>query len=345
MAPAKRQGKQKPKSSSSSASSGQDGSPPAPFKQPPDVLAPFIERLDEKHVYITHIDSKPASFKRKIFLVPVAMNVAVVIAFVWRMRAIFPWYWRLAMTGFGEVNELSFTPSESTWAELLWVIWTRGMVMFIDLMLFIFVWPWPVEFAFGRTRGNPMLWRWSVGFRDKEIYVRRSRDWDRELKDIFRDPGSGKILLGLVRQATSPILQEQKTGYLLMDGKWDLDWQGMVDAHAMVTRKEVALEAFKNVVLVFHQDHGWLCCDLRGGGSAVEDEKRRQVFAFRDALTALGKENLFYRWVEIVQYESTQPGGFGPEKQEAAAKKIRELFEEHKVDFDDLWKETMEQDT
>lgn len=55
----------------------------------------------------------------------------------------------------------------------------------------------------------------------------------------------------------------------------------------------------------------------------------------------MGKENLFYRWIEVVQFESTQPGGFGPEKQEAAAKKIREMFEAESINFDELWKEAV----
>ena len=73
-----------------------------------------------------------------------------------------------------------------------------------------------------------------------------------------------------------------------------------------------AIEAFRNVVLVFHEEFGWLSVDLKLGDNAEEDERRRQVFAFRDALAALGKEELFYRWIEIVQFETSQPNGFGP---------------------------------
>ncbi|KAK5995744.1 hypothetical protein PT974_04162 [Cladobotryum mycophilum] len=339
MAPKKRSGKQKEAATSSSS----NGSPPPPFKQAPEVLQPFIAGLDEKHIYITHIDNKPASFKRKIFLVPVAMNAAVVALFVWRMYSILPWYWKILMSGFGHPNETTFSASDAIWPELAWEIWKRGIVMFIDFLLFVFVWPWPVEFVAARAHGNPANWRWKVGFREKEIYVRRSRDWDKVLKDIFKDDDSRKILFTYIRQATSPIIQEQKTGYLLMNGKWDLHWDGMIAAHAMVDKKDIALDAFKNVVLVHHQDFGWLCYDIRSGASPNEDEKRRQVFAFRDALTAMGKDDLFYRWVEIVQFEATQPGGFGPEKQETAAKKIRDLFEAQNINFDELWKETMGQ--
>jgi hypothetical protein len=314
---------------------------PAPYKEPPEVLRPFIDGLSKKHLYITHIDAKPASFKRKIFLVPIAMNLAVVVAFVFRMRYILPWYWQLLMSGFGHPNETTFPVESSTWGEFGMEVGWRGLIMFFDFLLAVFVWPWPVEFVAATAHGNPCRWRWHVGFREKEIYVRRSRDWDTVLgEDFLYDDTSKRIIKAYVEAATSPLLQEQKTGYLLMNGSWNLDWDAMVHAHALVDTKEAAIEAFRNVVLVHHKDFGWLCYDIKVVASAFEDEKRRQVFAFRDALTAMGKENLFYRWVEIVQFEATQPGGFGPDKQEAAAKQIRELFEKDGINFDELWQQT-----
>ncbi|KAF9770275.1 hypothetical protein IL306_012202 [Fusarium sp. DS 682] len=337
MAPNKRAGKQK----SAQFVDKKNEAPPSPFKRPPEVLEPFIQSLDKKHVYVTHIDNKPADFKRKIFLVPVGMNIAVVLLFVLRMWWILPWYWSLIMTGLGHDNETTWNTTDSTWSEIAWEIGKRSGTMMIDFVLFIFVWPWPVEFVAGQARGNPCQWRWQVGFREQEIYVRRSREWDQALTDIFTDEGSKKILLTYIEHATSPILQEQKTGYLLMNGHWDLDWARMVLAHRLVDKKEVALEAFKNVVLIHHADYGWISYDVRGSGASSEDERRRQVFAFRDALMALGKEDLFYRWVEIVQFEATQPGGFGPKEQEAAAKRIRELFENENINFDELWKKSV----
>lgn len=335
MAPTKRAGKQK------ASSSGSNGQPPAPFKRAPGVLSDFTAGLSENQIYITHIDNKPASFKRKIFLVPVAMNICVAIAFVWRMYTILPWYVRLLTGMLGGANETKFVAADSTWGALVWEILKRGLTMFIDFVLFVFVWPWPLEFVAGQTYGSPAQWRWKVGFRDKEIYVRRSREWNKVLGDVLKDADSKKIFAGYVSQATAPMVQEQKTGYLLMNAAWDLDWDSMIKAHAMVDGKEAALEAFKNVVLVHHEDYGWLCYDMKQNEAADEQDKRRQVFAFRDALTALGKEDLFYRWVEIVQFEATQPGGFGPEKQEAAAKKIRDLFESQGVNFDELWRDTV----
>ncbi|ROT42742.1 hypothetical protein SODALDRAFT_326901 [Sodiomyces alkalinus F11] len=314
------------------------GEPSAPFKKPPEVLQPFVEHLSPKHVYITHIDLKPVGFKRKIFLVPVAMNAIVSLLFAWRMYCILPWYWKLLMSGFGHPNETTFPVDTSTWGQIGWEIARRGFTFMLDLVLFIFVWPWPVEFSMGRTHGSPLRWRRLVGFREKEIYVRRSREWDRELGDVVKDAAARNDLLGLVRRATSPMLQHEKTGYLTMNGEWDLDWAAMVQATALVDEKRVALDAFRSVVLVHHAEHGWMSLPPQGTGEQ-KDDMRRQVFEFRDALAAAGKEDLFFRWIEVVQYESTQPGGFGPERQVDAAKNIRAMFSDEGIDFDEFWQQ------
>lgn len=61
--------------------------------------------------------------------------------------------------------------------------------------------------------------------------------------------------------------------------------------------------------------------------------------AFKDRLTAIGKENLFFRWIELIQYESSQPGGFTPERQQDAVVKAKELFERQGVDFEQFIKD------
>ncbi|KAG7136017.1 hypothetical protein HYQ45_006345 [Verticillium longisporum] len=339
--------------------------PPAPFKPAAAALAPFLAHLDPAHVYITHVDLKPTAFKRNIFLVPLGMNVVVVLLFLLRTWYIAPYYWRLAQAGLGgAANETTFAAATATWAQIAWEVARRGATFSLDLVLVVFVWPWPVEFALGRTHGNPLRWRRRVGFRDKEIYVRRSRDWDRKLRnghgngdgdgaDVLQSAETRAALLALVRQATSPMLQHEKTGYLTMNGEWDLDWEAMVTAHALVDRKDMALDAFRAVVLVHHVEYGWMALAQPRDDAAQEagvpvdvdvDARRQQVFAFRDALAAVGKEDLFFRWIEIVQYESTQPGGFGPERQVDAAKKIRDLFSNEGIDFDEFWKESVGED-
>ena len=317
--------------------------PPAPFKPVPDVLNPFLETLDERHVYVTHVDTKPAHFKQKVFLVPVALNISVAALLAWRVWYIGPWYLRLLTSMMGYANETTMVvPELDFWDEVFPEMVRRTLTFSLDLLLAFFLWPWPYEFCADHAgNGSPLIWRLTVGFRDREVVVRRSRKWDETLGDAVHKPEGRSLLMARIGLAVDPMLINEKTGYVLMNADWDLDWKGMVDATAMVDRKMAAIEAFRTVVLVFHKDYGWLSVDLKLGDNASDDERRRQVFAFRDALAALGKEDLFYRWIEIVQYETSQPGGFGPEKQEDVAQQIRDLFGKQGIDFDALWKESV----
>lgn len=124
-----------------------------------------------------------------------------------------------------------------------------------------------------------------------------------------------------------------------MNGKWDFDWEVMIFVYRMVDKKDVVLEVFRNVVLLYYKDYGWFCYDIWVSIVVNEDEKRWQVFVFRDVLMVMGKDQFFYCWIEIVQYEVIQFGGFGKDKQEVVVKKIWDMFEEEGVDFDELWKE------
>lgn len=348
MPPKKVLSRKPPKSSTASSSE-----PPAPFKRAPKDLVPFYTSLSPAHVYIAHVDSKPADFKRKIFVVPVAINIAIALVFAWRVYYVSPWYFALLASGLGHNNETTVAPSESSWGVIARVIARRAFTFLLDFLLFVFVWPWPVEFCWGRTHGSPVQWRWNVGFRDKEIYVRRSRPtWDGKVRAAVKgtDFEARSQLMTNIGVAVNPMLLNEKTGYLTMNNEWDLDWAAMVHATRLVDKKDVELDAFKLMVLVHHEGHGWLSLDLKetradaAPEDAPFDERRTQVFAFRDALAAAGKEDLFYRWIEIVQFESSQPGGFGPEKQVEVAQKIRDLFQEQGIDFDEFWKESVGSD-
>lgn len=323
--------------------------PQQPFKRAPEALTPFLSTLSRKHVYIAHIDNKPKDFKRKIFLIPVVINIAIAILCILRIRYIAPWYFQLIISALGYDNETTIHPSIQTWGFIAKAVLRRALTFSLDFLLFVFVWPWPVEFCLGLSHGNPARWRWNVGFRDREIYVRRSRPaWDVDVaKKVLRGEGdvqAKSLLLNNVAAATSPMLINEKTGYLTMNGEWDLDWAAMITATKLVDDKKIALDAFKLMVVLYHETYGWVALDLKTTENAQDDERRNQVFAFRDALAAVGKEDLFYRWIEIVQFESTQPGGFGPEKQVAVAKKIRDLFAEQGIDFDAFWKESVGSD-
>lgn len=344
MAPSKRSTAKKPKSSPPSSSV----EPPAPFKRAPEILAPLLATLSPKHVYVIHVDSKPAAFKRKIFLVPVVLNAAILLLMAWRVYYIVPWYLQFVLAALGQPNGTTLATSELSWLAISKIVLRRALTFLLDFLLFVFVWPWPVEFCLGSKNGSPLFWRWMVGFRDKEIYVRRSRsNWDADIRKAVKgdDVQARTLLMKNIGDATESMLINDKTGYLTMNNEWDLDWAGMVKATKMVDDKSVALEAFRLVVAINHNDYGWVSLDLKEHDSAGDDERRDQVFAFRDALAAVGKEDLFYRWIEIVQFESTRPGGFSPERQVETAKQIRDLFAEQGIDFDEFWKESVDPKT
>ncbi|KAI2622730.1 hypothetical protein GGS26DRAFT_567417 [Hypomontagnella submonticulosa] len=326
------------------AAKKKDGGPPAPFKRPPEVLQPFVDTLDEKHVYIAHVDNQPADFKRKIFAVPVLMNIGLVALFVYRVWYIAPYYLQILASVLGYPNETTMVVDEMEWSEIAPEVAKRAFSFMFDFVLCVFVGPWPYDFAFSQDHGNPVQWRWSVGFRDREVVVRRSRKWTETMGDVVNDDSARSMFLSRVGTATAPMLLNEKTGYLLMNADWDLDWAAMVDATTMVDKKMAAIEAFKTVILVFHEEYGWLCVDMKIGENAEEDERRRQVFAFRDALVTVGKEDLFYRWIEIIQFETSQPGSFTPEKQAQTAKQIRDMFDKQGINFDEFWKESVGQD-
>jgi hypothetical protein len=77
------------------------------------------------------------------------------------------------------------------------------MIFMIDLLIYTFVWPWPRDFFAGRIIGNPVAWRFGVGFRDKEIIVRRSRKWDQLVGNVL-DEGN-TLLLDNIRRAVDPM--------------------------------------------------------------------------------------------------------------------------------------------
>ncbi|KAI1101153.1 hypothetical protein F4804DRAFT_22588 [Jackrogersella minutella] len=336
--------RQKKNQKKSAPSKKKDTGPPAPFKRPPEVLQPLIETLDEKHAYIIHIDDQNIDSKRQMFAFPLIINVVVAGLFVYRMYYILPYYLAIVASVLGYPNETTMVVDEMDWPEIATEVGKRTFSFMLDFLLYAFIWFWPVNFFLGQEDGNPAWWRLRTGFRNREIVVRRSNKWDETKGDVVNDSTASSLFMLKIGHATSSTLLKEKTGMLLVTAEWNLDYRAMVDATTMVDKKMAALEAFQKVVLVFHEEYGWLSIDMKANESAEEDVKRRQVLAFRDALRGMDKEALFYRWVEVIQFESSSPDGFGPEKQERVAEQIREMFLKEGVDFDRLWKDSAGED-
>lgn len=267
------------------------------------------------------------------------MNIGIICAIIWRIYTIGPYYLKIFLSLMGQINETTIDKSRHSTKELVLEIARRTMTGVTDLLVYVVIWPWPRDFFAGQTIGNPMSWRFGVGFRDKEIIVRRSRKWDRALEDVLIENGPGQqLLFPIVWRAVDPAFMSESTGYVMLNNEWDLDWWTILLATKLVDKKTLSLDDFRTTIYIHNKDFGWLVLETVAGGSAREEEGRKKIVAFKDELTAMGKENLFFKWIELVQFESTKPGGFGPEQQAKTMVKAKAMFESQGVDFDAFWK-------
>ncbi|RAH85182.1 hypothetical protein BO86DRAFT_453659 [Aspergillus japonicus CBS 114.51] len=379
MAKSARRGPKAKGSTTSSSTSGSGTSTPAsqsatplpPFSKAPTTLLPLLSPLSPREIYLIHIDTTPISQKKQAFIVPVLMNLAVVGLLAYRVYSVRHIYPAMFASLVGLTTSLSVDTSTLSWGDLWGLLLGRFFTVLLDYFLVTVLLPWPIRFVVG-----PVQWRRRVGFRDQEIIVRRSQSG--LTQDLKRDRWIREDEETRDRIVTAVTPEKvRKTGYLLVDKDWDLDYESMVVAHEMVNghgssdTKEpaVKLEEFRTAVVVNTDAHGWLIWrvddenqtsvsdadsssassskkkDQKGkakqeiSDDAVRSAQRDQIIEFQQKLTAMGKEDLFYRWVELIQYESTQPGGFTPERQVSAMKQVKQLFEENDVDFDKFWED------
>jgi len=313
---------------------------PEPFVTAPPELEDFLATLPKRSVYITHIDRHPAGFKRNIFIVPVLLNVGIAALLLWRAWAIIPVYWGVLLSMLGNPNQYTIYVARSTkWTLARQVAW-RAANFLLDWVLVVVVAPWPYTF-FVDGEETPVSWRMKVGFRDAEVYVRVSRGWGREeLLGSTKRGGDSPFFKTRILPAIERKRVQGKTGYLLMDGDWDLEFAAMVDATRLLDGNELKEEFLEKSVFVWSgEEKGegqwavWNCYKLDEG---AEGEGRKKIVQFKDTLMALGKENLFFRWIELIQYESSQPGGFTPERQKQAAEKAKVMFQEQGVDWEEF---------
>jgi hypothetical protein len=315
------------------------GSPPAPFVFPDTKLQPFLEWLNPKHIYITHIDSHPTNFKLQLFCVPLFMNMVIIVLLAYRAQQIFPYYVDLCKTMWGHQTEYYIDVKNTGWNVIMDEMVRRTLTFMLDLFLVRFVGAWPYDFLFARP-ASACAWRMALGFQVQEIAVRRSRRWDQTLKKGWITEDADK---GVYKERIMPAIERrwirEKSAYMMMDKNWDLDFHCMIQAHYLVTEKKLSLDDFQKQVWVYHDDYGWLVWPVWRLDEGAEDEGRKKIVAMKDRLTAMGKENLFFRWIELIQFESSQPGGFNAERQQEAMRKAKDMFEEQGVDFDQFWKD------
>ena len=171
--------------------------------------------------------------------------------------------------------------------------------MVADYLLARLVVPWPYSFFFERP-ANPVTWRFKIGFQEQEVVVRVCRNW--EGKDMMKGEKKGSESPFFKTRISPAVEGEQleRTGYLMMDGNWDLDFGAMQDAHTLVKQKRLRLEELETLVFVYQDGggfRGWLCWRFREPRPEEEvEENRRKLMAFKELLAAKGKESLFWKW-------------------------------------------------
>lgn len=323
--------------------SSRKGLPP-PFELPSEKLSSeFLSTLPKDHVYIVHVDSTPSTLKRQVFLVPVLMNLVLSLVLIWRLYFAVPLYLNLIIGSLGYSSPTAVDVRATSHSGLFRITVSRTLMLLGDYVLFSLLGHWPRRFIFGvaATRySSPIKWRIARGFQDREVIVRRSRNWDKSLLPDWTIDDEltlkHKIMPALERKYLN------KTGYLLEDKDWSIDFRAITDAHSLIDKQKLEYSDLEKVVLVFYSPsdgthNRWMIWHVSREDRPQTAEQRDSLLRFKDKLTAMGHEELFYRWVELVQYESNSPGGFTPGRQAAAMREAKRMFEEKGIDFAKFW--------
>ena len=358
--PSKRKGPTKSTNTSNPKPSPPTSDIPAPFAQAPETLEPFLSTLSADHFYLTSLDKHDRDFKRRLFLVPLFLNIFLTVLTCYRIYTGLPAYVGIFLSILGYESPQKIDVKSNATKTLLGIGAERALMFLGDFILLRFVSIWPLEFFLGRGgvfdpegEASPVAWRRTVGFRDTEIVVRRSRRWDRLIFHKENMLGEGEVngIDDFLAQASeSQVFQERivkavdkqwvkrKTGYQMLDKSWDLYFSGMIEAHALVEKKQNGIQDFRTMVLVPTERWGWLVWEVwRDHDEGGEFEGSQKLQMIKDALTSLGKENLFFRSIEIIQSETSQADVSNTNKRRKAEQRIREEFEEQAVDFDEFW--------
>lgn len=320
--------------------------PPPPFELPSANLSSrFLSTLPKDHIYIVHVDTTPPTLKQWVFLIPVCMNIALSLVLVWRLYYAIPFYLDLISGALGYSTATVVDVQASNKSELFSLTVTRTTTFLADYMLFALLGSWPFRFVVGTAASryfSPVKRRVRCGFNDREVIVRQSRIWDKSLQPDWTIDDELTV-----KHKIMPALEKKyldKTGDLLEDENWTLDFRAITTAHSLISARQLEFQDFEKAVLVFYPPSngphgGWMIWRVSKEDQPQTAEQRDVIVRFKDKLTAMGHETLFYRWVELVQYESNSPGGFTPGCQTQAMREAKRMFEERGIDFAKFWDE------
>lgn len=269
------------------------------------------------------------------------MNALIALLLCWRAYVAIPTYLKIGLATLGYGNEEKVDIGSLDTGALIEVGMRRTFTFMVDYALAVYLLPWPVDFFTGAA--SPTAWRWTVPFEPREIIVRRSRRWDTSLPKTWLEDSTADdpIYAEKIIPAISREWIARKTGYLMMDKHWDLDYSAMLRAHVLISQEKVTFASFAPSIAVYCQEQQqWLIWPIhKTDGAEGEEEATRSIRAFKDKLTAMGREGLFFKWIELVQYESSQSGISLVERRDIIRRRGKEMFQSQNVDFDNFWNE------
>ncbi|KAF2724531.1 hypothetical protein K431DRAFT_291620 [Polychaeton citri CBS 116435] len=313
---------------------------PSPFEPAPAQLQSLLSELDPSKVYLTHIDYHQRQYKRQIFLIPVLLNTAIAVLLFWRLYTAFPQYLALAQT-FTGVSEATVDVENTTRKEQIWILLKRAGMFLFDFCLVRFVLPWPIGF-FMESPANPVTWRLNLGFRDAEVVARVSRDWGTE--DLMKGVRQGQenaFFKTRILPAIERGFVREKTGYLMMNESWDLDFELMIYMHILIEKQKAfsLMDIDKLVFAHLGEGKGWVTWKWEAEDQ-VSEARRGKILAFKERLTSMGKESVFWKWAEIVEEERLKGeesgDGMSMQRQEKVAERVQRVFGKNGLDFEEI---------
>ena len=306
------------------ASTKADAEVTDPFTAVPSTYRPILNVLDRDRIHVFHIDSTPADLKRRVFMVPVWMNAVFVLLLLVRLYYAVPFYFRFVVAYFGYGKDPWIDANQLPWVDFLSLVAWRIAVVAFDIFLSTKVLSWPIAFCFAAP-ASPVNWRLAVGFQDKEIISRKSRTFHRNLKTAWTTDD----LLSVKIYAIEALSQEtvSKTGYtLIAETRWELDFAAMIKAQEVVRSRALSPSALHRLVLAFHSGtwHAWhLEEGLEEPASTEEDPAQK----LKKLLQRQRKQELFYRYIELIQYETSSPGAGTDTWKARLMKQLEEMFD------------------
>jgi hypothetical protein len=315
---------------------------PSPFRPVPSSLQPFVSTLPTDHFYITHLDQNAVSVKKQAFLVPSVLNILIVGVLCLRVYYVAPIYLGLILTLFNYETPYHVDPSGASAGDIMSTVASRTFLMMVDYAMFWVLGSWPRQFLLGGASNRfvgPLGWKMNVGFQETEAVVRRGRKWDIAVVEGVDESQrswdvNDELTIKIKVEAAMRRNYTSKTALSLLDKDWDLDYHAMSDAHHLAEDGKVKLDDLQELGLIYYHKQ-WLVWHIHEAhevplSDLAADEKVRN---FREKLKALGCESVFYRWIEIIQYETNQPGGFLEGRQGEAMRELQRMLESKGVDY------------